>query len=390
MSPVTGHRPALAGAVDLAVVLVAGVLTAVAVWISPNPVGVAVAGPVWLVSALPFVWAVPLWWRRSRPVLVWAVIMAALAVQSVVTGNSPEGLEVIFVVSVAMYSVGAYSSRPHALVGLAIGVLGYAVYALENHDIRSGRAGDLWAGAFFAVALLACWLLGVVVRELRERRAEAAREQERGLVTERALADERARLARDLHDIVSHNLSVVVVQAAGARAQGHPDDATLAKIESSGRESLVEMRRLLGVLRSQDETPVPAPQPRLDHVLALAERAQDAGVAVEVARGGDSVTLPPAVELTAYRVVQEALANVVRHAGPGARAWVTIEVRRERVLVRIVDDGRGAADPLVDTGGHGLLGMRERVTLMGGQLRTGHLADGGFEVCAELPTEAVP
>ena len=100
--------------------------------------------------------------------------------------------------------------------------------------------------------------------------------------------------------------------------------------------------------------------------------------------------LPPAVELTAYRVVQEALANVVRHAGPGASARVTLEVGRERVLVRVVDDGHGAAETLADPGGHGLLGMRERVTLMGGRLRTGPLADGGFEVCAELPTGAVP
>jgi signal transduction histidine kinase len=185
------------------------------------------------------------------------------------------------------------------------------------------------------------------------------------------------------------------VQAAGARAQGHPDDATLAKIESSGRESLVEMRRLLGVLRSQGGDVMAAPQPRLDDVAALADKARDAGVIVEIDRHGAATGLPPAVELTAYRIVQEALANVVRHAGPGARARVTLEVGRELVVVRVTDDGDGAAQDATataaeDTGGHGLLGMRERVTLMGGQLRTGPLADGGFEVCAELPTGVAP
>ena len=259
-------------------------LTATAVWASSNPVGTQVARPVWLVSALPFLWAVPLWWRRSRPVLVWTVIMAALILQSLVTGNSPEGFELIFVFSVGMYSVGAYSPRPLAWVGLLVAAVGYGVYGLSNHDIRSGRAGELWAGAFFAVELLACWLAGVVVRELRERRDATIRRQEREQVTRLAVAEERARLARDLHDIVSHNLSVVVVQAAGARAQGHSDDETLAKIENSGRESLVEMRRLLGVLRSQDDRPVEPPQPRLDDVAALAEKARDAGIAVEIDR----------------------------------------------------------------------------------------------------------
>jgi signal transduction histidine kinase len=381
-----GQRRTLDLAVDAAVVLVAGTLSALAAWGASDPVGAQVAGPTWLVALIPFLWALPLWWRRSRPLLAWSVVMAALVVQALVSGNSPEGLELIFVFSVGMYSVGAYSTRPRAFAGLGIAALGYAVYALENHDIQTGQAGQLWAGAFFAVELLACWLIGIVVRELRERRAEAARRRDLELATDRALADERARLARELHDIVSHNLSVVVVQAAGARAQGHTADDTLAKIERSGRESLVEMRRLLGVLR-HDDPAAPGPQPRLDDVEKLAARVRDAGIGVDVVVSGDRSLLSPALELTAYRVVQEALANVVRHAGPGSRAQVTVDATRERVQIRVVDDGQGAADS-PDAGGQGLRGMKERVTLMGGELRTGPLAEGGFEVSVELPTGA--
>ncbi len=182
----------------------------------------------------------------------------ALDCRRVVTANSPEGLELIFVAAVGSYSVAAYGSRRTALLGLAVTVVGYTLYAAENHDIRSGAASELWAGAFFFVGILACWMLGAVVRERRERAAATARAAAAELESERATTQERARLARELHDIVAHNLSVVVVQAAGARAQGGSDAATLEKIERSGRESLVEMRRLLGVLRS-DSTASLAP-----------------------------------------------------------------------------------------------------------------------------------
>ncbi len=202
------------------------------------------------------------------------------------------------------------------------------------------------------------------------------------------MADERARLARDLHDIVSHNLSVVVVQAAGARAQGHVGDTTLAKIERSGRESLVEMRRMLGVLRTDDSATC-SPNPASATSSALAETVRGAGVEVEVDVTGETVPAAPVVELTAYRVVQEALANVVRHAGPGSHASVAITVADDRVLVRVADDGRGAG-AVPDVGGQGIVGMRERVTLMGGELRIGPRRDGGFEVYADLPHGADP
>ena len=372
--------------VDGAVVLAAGLLTAIVVWFPASPVGTGVAGPSWLIWALPFLWSVPLWWRRRHPVLVLGVVVGVLATQSLVSADSPEGYELILVFSVAIYSAGAYATLTRAMVGLALAVLGFTIYGSANHDLASGQPGQLWAGAFFAIELLACWLAGAVVRQMRERRAQIAREKASERLAQQAIADERARLARDLHDIVSHNLSVVVVQAAGARAQGHSDEATLAKIENSGRESLVEMRRLLGVLRSQDGMSGTESTPRLTDIDALAERARDAGLSVDVDRPEDATGLSAATELTTYRVVQEALANAVRHAGPGSRVVVTVQVAADVIRVSVIDDGHGAGTVPAEPGGHGLLGMMERVTLMGGRLHSGHTSDGGYELRVELPT----
>jgi signal transduction histidine kinase len=316
----------------------------------------------------------------------WIVIMGALVVQAVVTADSPEGLEVIFAVGAGCYAVAAYTQRWRAVAGLAIALAGYGVYAGENRDIRSGRTSDLWAGAFFGIGLLACWLVGRLVRELRDRRTLTRRTQQREAEADRAVADERARLARELHDIVSHKLSVVVVQAAGARAQGGPESATLEKIERSGRESLVEMRRLLGVLRADDADATLVPQPGIGDLTSLVEHVRDAGVPVELTVHGACGSLPVAIELSVYRIVQEALTNVVRHAG-AAHATVTVCASAESVQVDVVDDGSGVGAVGVD-GGHGLIGMRERVALLHGELHTGARPGGGFQVSATLPISA--
>ena len=176
------------------------------------------------------------------------------------------------------------------------------------------------------------------------------------------------------------------MQAAGAGAQGHSDEATLAKIENSGRESLVEMRRLLGVLRSQDGLSGTESTPRLTDIDALAERARDAGLSVDLDRPEDATGLSAATELTTYRVVQEALANAVRHAGPGSRVVVTVQVAADVMRVSVIDDRHGAGTVSAEPGGHGLLGMMERVTLMGGRLHSGRTSDGGYELRVELPT----
>lgn len=208
---------------------------------------------------------------------------------------------------------------------------------------------------------------------------------------ERAVAEERSRIARDLHDIVSHNLSVVVVQAAGARAQaarsGVDTETTLEKIEASGRNALTEMRRLLGVLRADDEpngsSAQMAPAPGIGDLDALAHSVRQAGVGVSLTV--DTADVAPVLDISAYRIVQEALTNVLKHAGPGAHADVTIREVDHQLDITVIDDGRG---PSTNPGlGHGLRGMRERVSLLGGELIAGGRPDGGFAVAARLPVE---
>ena len=192
-------------------------------------------------------------------------------------------------------------------------------------------------------------------------------------------------MARELHDIVSHNLSVVVVQAAGARAAGG-DDSTLEKIERSGREALVEMRRLLGVLREEHGgDPGLAPQPGLTELDDLVANVRRAGLAIELTLDERCREAPPAVQLAVYRIGQEALTNTLKHAGP---ARVHVHVRRENaaLAVEVTDDGRGAGTQ--ERGGHGLVGMRERVAMFGGDLVAGPGSDGGFVVRATLPVGA--
>jgi signal transduction histidine kinase len=231
------------------------------------------------------------------------------------------------------------------------------------------------------------WLVGSFVRSGRVHKALEAQAADQRRAAESAVADERSRLARELHDIVSHNLSVVVLQAGGARAQGSlAAPGALEKIERSGREALFEMRRLLGVLRGDDEVATLAPQPGLEQIPPLVERIRAAGVPVELSIGGDRAGLSPALELSVYRIVQEALTNVLKHAGP-ASARVGITCAQDAITVEVVDDGRGSGTPPSSTG-RGLVGMQERVALLGGSLRTAPGPHGGFVVQARLPVKA--
>jgi signal transduction histidine kinase len=376
--------PAPASLLDVGVAVLGIAMTAVACWVSPNPIGNPVAGPAWLPAVFPVLFAAPLAWRRSAPLAALTVSLAALAGQSLLTGDSPEGLEVILVVGVAVYSVAAHAARRTAVVGLVAALSAFAVYALTNHDIRSGRAGELWAGSFFLVAMIAAWLSGLFVhvrREERSRRDEAADLERRA---ELAAAEERARLARELHDVISHTLSVVVLQAAGARAAGNASAATLEKIESSGRESLAEMRRLLDVLRRDRPDGGLAPQPGPADLSALAVQLCDAGLPVRLTVDGDIADVPAALGLSVYRIVQESLTNVLKHAGP-ACAEVTVHADTDAVAIDVVDNGVGATDG--SGARHGLVGMRERVALFGGDLSAGPRPGGGFAVHARLPRE---
>src|SRR5581483_3741785 len=368
-----------AAALDLAVVVAVAALTESAVWSGE------VAGPRWLTAGLPLLLALPLWWRRRTPLLAAALVLAGLALQALASGNSTEGFELILALAVAAYSVSAYSTRGRSLVGLAAFGAGYTVYALNDHNIRSGRTSELWAGAFFAVALLAAWLTGIFVHSGRERRAlqTLAAQHERAAAA--AVAEERSRLARELHDIVSHNLSVVMLQAGGARAQGDNAPAgTLEKIERSSRQALVEMRRLLGVLREDDQSESLAPQPGIAQLEALAATVRAAGLPIELAFEGAHDDLPPALELSIYRIVQEALTNTLKHAGASC-ARVHVQRDREAVTVEILDDGANSANDEAVGPGHGLVGMRERVAHFGGELHAQPRPEGGFAVRARLP-----
>jgi len=368
-------------AIDAAVVALALGASEFEIWTAddvPDP-RLGRALPVLLLLALPLIW------RRRRPLLACGLVMGGLATFSLAYG-SPEGLEVIAPLAAVSYAVSAHSRRTAAYVGLAVLLAGYAVYTAKDANITSGRTGDLWAGAFFGVAVLALWLLGIFRhgrRDMRMLEQRAADFEEEAMT---AVSAERARMARELHDIVSHNLSVVVVQAAGARASG-TDSAALEKIERSGREALVEMRRLLGVLREDSDAPNAAPQPGVMQLHDLAATVDAAGLPVHLKVEGPLETLSAAVGLTVYRIVQEALTNALRHAGPAA-VRVLVDCTPSAVSVEVTDNGRGTNGS--GHAGHGLLGMRERVALFGGELSVGTPPEGGYTVRARLPLDREP
>jgi signal transduction histidine kinase len=312
----------------------------------------------------------PLALRRRWPLATMLVVFTGAAVQEVLT-TPLDGLSGITAILLAAYSVAAYSEQAHAVIGLAGGL------ALS---LVSG-VGD---AVFAAVLIAGAWGAGRIVRRQNLLLDALAREQE---ARERAaVADERARLARELHDVVAHSVSTMVVQAeAGesllARDPERSRDAFVS-IMSSGRQALGELRRMLGLLRRADGEPALAPQPGLAQVQALAEQMRGVGLPVELAIEGEPRELPAGVDLSAYRIVQEALTNTLKHARP-ATAHVTIRYGHDDVEVEVVDDGRPS--PNGSDGGHGIAGMRERARLYGGTLEAGSGEGGGYSVLARLP-----
>ncbi|HEX2303785.1 MAG TPA: histidine kinase [Gaiella sp.] len=215
---------------------------------------------------------------------------------------------------------------------------------------------------------------------------QARLEADRAAAARRAVAEERQRIARELHDVVAHSVSVMTVQAGAVRRLLRPEQErerlALEAIETTGREALTEMRRLVGLLRDQSTTPEFAPQPSMRTVDVLVGTVREAGLSVELAVEGEPRELPPGVDLSAYRVIQEALTNALKYAGP-AQAWVTVRWKEDELELEIANDGR--SEPGGDGGGHGLAGLRERVSLVGGTIESGPRPDGGFVVRAHLP-----
>jgi signal transduction histidine kinase len=225
-------------------------------------------------------------------------------------------------------------------------------------------------------------------RELEEQAARL--EEDRAVAAERAVVEERQRIARELHDVVAHSVSVMTVQAGAVRRLLRPDQErerlALETVEATGREALTEMRRLVGLLRKQGAMPEFAPQPSMRAVDVLVGTVREAGLPVELAVEGAPRELPPGVDLSAYRVIQEALTNALKYAGP-ANAWVTVRWKERELELEIANDGRSEPGD-GDSGGHGLAGLRERVSLVGGSLESGPRNGGGFVVKAHLPLES--
>jgi signal transduction histidine kinase len=218
----------------------------------------------------------------------------------------------------------------------------------------------------------------------RERRVQLA-ERERDLTAREAVVEERARIARELHDVIAHNVSMMVIQAGAERRvleETSPTREVLETVERIGRSALTEMRRLVGMLRSEDADPL-APQPGLRDLSTLVTQVREAGLPVDLVVEGEPCELPAGIDLSAYRIVQEALTNALKHAGE-ARAAVRVQYGADALELEIADNGTGSAKA-PESGGHGLVGMRERVALYGGRLDAGRRSGGGFSVRVVLP-----
>ncbi|MGM0929207.1 MAG: sensor histidine kinase [Actinomycetota bacterium] len=350
--------------------------------------------------ALSAILVVPLAWRRTH---AWQFGLATAAAALLNVAFIGEPLPAHIFVLLAVYSLAAYGPRWASLGGLALGLLGGAMYVVRymiTVPLTAGTA-PLYLVALVAIdaVVLVSLAFGDLVRnrrltvqalEDRARRLEVERQQERDL----AAADERSHIAREMHDIVAHSLSVIITQADGARYASAQDPAiatgTLATIAETGRTSLQDMRRLLGVLRG-DEIASTRPLPTLADVETLVDTVRRSGLDVQLEHFGEPRRLMPAgAELTAYRVVQEGLTNVLKHAGPEASAHVRLDWTVRGLELQINDDGRGAAaDPATAGSQQGLTGMAERLALYDGTVEAAPRTGGGFRVWAFIPyTEA--
>jgi signal transduction histidine kinase len=326
----------------------------------------------------------PLLWRRRQPVPVFAAVLGAVAVQSAVLGLDTFPAFDIATLVCATYAIGAHAERRLALAGLGLAAIGAVAHAAAFYP--TGILPALIGGVTLP------WVVGRIVRGHRHLMAEgtekAARDEHaRAQEAHAAMTAERMRVARELHDAVAHNLSVIAIQAAGAEPLVARDPERAARcaelIAQVGGEALVELGRLLEPAPA--ERAAAAPHPSLAAVDALAERARDSGLRVELRVEGAPVALPAGIDLAAYRIVQEALTNTAKHAGR-AQARVLVRYEPRAIEVEIGDDGRGASGAGHDGGGgHGLVGMRERVALYGGTLDVGRRPGGGFRVHARLP-----
>lgn len=337
--------------------------------------------------------------RRRMPekMLLLGILVGVLQLVLDVQANPGD-----FAMLVIIYTVAANGARWASRIAFAGGLVASTISTLRWPNETEGQWADAVSAVFLAVPFLLAWVIGDSLRtrrayyaELEERAARLQRERE--AQSKAAVAAERARIARELHDVVAHNVSVMVVQADGAAyvLDASPEQAkqALETISTTGRQALTEMRRLLGVLRAGDDGGGEyVPQPGVDQLTDLIEQVRGAGLPVAFEVEGESRPLASGVELTAYRIVQEALTNTRKHGGPEAHATVRLTFGDGDLSLLIEDDGRGAQQELYEGGGEdgqgqGLIGMRERVGMVSGTLDAGPRPGGGFRISAVLPVK---
>lgn len=340
-----------------------------------------------VVAELPLAiaFAAPLLWRRVHPLPVALATMVVLSIQRLAFGEIWDTGSSLAVPMVSVFAVAAYAGLAPAVVGLLVSVVTMSVA-----DIGDGGDGSDYA--FITLLYTALWIAG---RALQRQRAlvsqvrDQARQLEQAQVERELLAvgEERTRIARELHDVVAHSVSTIVVQAEAGQAliDRAPERATgsFVAIQETGRQALEELRTMLGVLREDPSGPQLAPQPRLGHLDALLASVRSAGLDVTLDVSGDPRALPTALDLSAYRIVQEALTNTIKHAH-ATRARVGLTYAEEHVDIQVSDNGRGCADH-ESSPGHGLLGIQERARLHGGDLGV-ETSTGGFTVNVRLRT----
>ena len=332
----------------------------------------------------------PLAFRRIRPIPVLFIVAGSFMVDRWL--DYPSSIAVAGIVF-AFHSLGSQLPRRQSLViGMSVASV-LTLFTLSgvayNDSVEFGTVILVLIGSVLPL------LLGREVHERRryltelEERAERL-EREREGRTRRAVRDERARIARELHDVVAHEMTVMTVQAAAAQRvlDSDPDKAAeaLHAIESAGHDALAEMRRLLGLLRTEQEEPTHSPQPGLQRLDGLVEQMVEAGLSIDVVVEGTPRPLPAGVDLNAYRIIQESLTNTLKHGGPDVKAQVHLDFADEELGIEVTDDGRGAAEALM-TGdsGHGILGMQERIALLNGDFWSGPRTGGGYRVAAKIP-----
>jgi signal transduction histidine kinase len=342
-------------------------------------------GPLWAQATLYAITSVTLVFRRVRPIGCLVVIIVVSWPEFVIFG-SPEGTAVALPSVIITYTIArrlpVRTSWWGLLLAFVLGI-GWAGFDPNNHTWHDRLLSLFWMSSW-----LVAWLFGALMRVTRlyaeQRRATRAQRESR------AVAEERNRIARELHDVIGHSVSVMTVQTSAVRRRLRPDQAlerqTLETVEAVGREALAEMRRMVGVLRVGDEGTGREPPPGLDQLDRLAEKFRASGLPVAVTVRGQARTLAPGLDLTAYRLIQEALTNTLRHAEDPGCAEVSVEYGRDRLTLSVRDRGHPARVS-GSAPGTGLLGMKERVAVYGGDLITRSRAEGGFELLATLPLE---